>query len=248
MSIYFKECIRTGILSIGCLLKHTMASRVVYYHDIHVRKKYTAMSTDFEVFKRHINIMRKEGFSIVRDIDKEERQVQLAFDDGFRGIWDCAEQLVNDGLYPTIFIPISLIGKTGYLTELEIVTLHKFGFNIQSHGVRHSNMSAMSLKILLDDLVASKQYLETLLEKKVDSICFPQGYFSDTVISEALKAGYSNLYVSYPDKFYSDSPLKCRLFFQPLSSLQVRLALHGGMDILAAHYKKLHYNTIKSYQ
>lgn len=247
MFVDFKECIRTGILGVGCMLKYSMASRVVYYHDIHVCKKYTSMSTDFKIFKRHVDIIRKEGFSIVRDIDKGERQVQLAFDDGFRGIWDCAEHLMDDGLYPTIFIPISLIGKTGYLTEFEIITLHKAGFNIQSHGVRHSNMSAMSPNILLDDLVSSKQYLENLLGKNIDSVCFPQGYFSDRVISEALKAGYSNLYVSYPDKFYLDSPLKCRLLLQSLSFLQVRLALHGGMDMLAAHYKKLHFNTIKSY-
>lgn len=245
MTTYLKECIRTGFFCIGSLLKNSKASRVVYYHDIHLQNKYTTMSTNFELFKKHINVIRKEGFSIVRDIDCEEKQVQLAFDDGFRGIWECAELLINEHLYPTIFIPVSLIGKKEYLTENEIIALHKAGFNIQSHGVRHSNMSAMSPKILLDDLVTSKQYLEALLGKNIDSICFPQGYFSDAVVSEALKAGYSKLYASYPDIFDMYNPLKGRLLFQSLSPQQAGLALHGGMDVLAKHYKKLHYNTSK---
>lgn len=103
----------------------------------------------------------------------------------------------------------------------------------------------MSPKILLDDLVTSKQYLEALLGKNIDSVCFPQGYFSGTVVSEALKAGYSKLYASYPDIFDMCNPLKGRLLFQSLSPLQAGLALRGGMDVLAKHYKKLHYNTSK---
>lgn len=247
MSVCFKECIRSGIFCVGSLLKHTKSSRVVYYHDIHLQNIYTTMSTNFELFNKHINVIRKEGFSIVRDIDCEEQQVQLAFDDGFRGIWECAELLVKEELYPTIFIPVSLIGKKDYLTENEIIALHKAGFNIQSHGIRHSNMSVMSPEILLDDLINSKQYLETLLGKNIDSICFPQGYFSDNVVAEALKAGYSNLYASYPDKYNIRSSLKGRLLFQSISPLQARLALHGGMDILVSHYKKFHYNTTKQY-
>jgi len=50
---------------------------------------------------------------------------------------DCADWLVSQRVYPTVFIPTTLIGKEGYLSESEIVRLHEAGFNIQSHGVRH---------------------------------------------------------------------------------------------------------------
>lgn len=243
-----KEIIRTFIFGVGRLLNCTEASRVVYYHDIHIREKYTPMSTAFNLFKTQINVIRQEHFSIVRDINSVENQIQVAFDDGFRGIWECAEWLVAEKIYPTIFIPISLIGQKGYLSASEIVALHNVGFNIQSHGVRHSNMSIMPMDKLTNDLQSSKQYLEDLLGKEINGVCFPQGYFSDIVISKAQQLGYTELYASFPRRYLLDNPLKGRSLFQSLSPLQVRLAIHGGMDILMEHYRRLHYNTKRFYQ
>lgn len=125
--------------------------------------------------------------------------------------------------------------------------LHEMGFNIQSHGVRHKNMSALIDEELQDDLCTSKTYFERLLGKTVDSVCYPQGYYSDRVISESLKAGYQKLYISVPGEYDMDKMVKHRSFFQSLSPIQARLALHGGMDILASHYQKLHYNTLHRY-
>lgn len=131
------------MFSVGCLMCHTKKSRVVYYHDVHVGDSWTTMSTPFELFKLHISAIRKSGFEIVRDINNPKGEIQIAFDDGFRGLLDCVDWLVSQKIYPTIFIPISLIGKEGYLSESEILELHNAGFNIQSHGIRHKNMSAM---------------------------------------------------------------------------------------------------------
>lgn len=138
-----KELVRTGMFSVGYLMCHTKKSRVVYYHDVHVGDSWTKMSTPFELFKLHISAIRKSGFEIVRDINNPKGEIQIAFDDGFRGLLDCMDWLVSQRIYPTIFIPISLIGKEGYLSESEILELHNAGFNIQSHGIRHKNMSAM---------------------------------------------------------------------------------------------------------
>lgn len=242
-----KELVRTGMFSVGYLMCHTKKSRVVYYHDVHVGDSWTKMSTPFELFKLHISAIRKSGFEIVRDINNPKGEIQIAFDDGFRGLLDCMDWLVPQRIYPTIFIPISLIGKEGYLSESEILELHNAGFNIQSHGIRHKNMSAMPVDELLDDLYASKAYLENFLDKQIDSICYPQGYYSDRVISESQNAGYKKLYISVPGVYDMDVALKHRTLFQTMSPLQVRLTLYGGMDILSSHYKKMHYNTIRKY-
>lgn len=108
-------------------------------------------------------------------------------------------------------------------------------------------MSAMPVDELLDDLYASKAYLENFLDKQIDSICYPQGYYSDRVISESQNAGYKKLYISVPGVYDMDVALKHRALFQTMSPLQVRLTLYGGMDILSSHYKKMHYNTIRKY-
>lgn len=242
-----KELVRTGIFLVGSFLGQNRSSRVIYYHGIHGCVSYTDMSTSLDLFKRHVEVIRKAGFEIVRDIKRSKGEIQIAFDDGFRGLLDCADWLVSQRVYPTVFIPTTLIGKEGYLSESEIMRLHEMGFNIQSHGVRHKNMSALIDEELQDDLCTSKTYFERLLGKTVDSVCYPQGYYSDRVISESLKAGYQKLYISVPGEYDMDKMVKHRSFFQSLSPIQARLALHGGMDILASHYQKLHYNTLHRY-
>lgn len=89
-------------------------------------------------------------------------------------------------------------------------------------------MSAMPVDELLDDLYASKAYLENFLDKQIDSICYPQGYYSDRVISESQNAGYKKLYISVPGVYDMDVALKHRTLFQTMSPLQVRLTLYGG--------------------
>lgn len=242
-----KELVRTGIFSVGSFLGQNRSSRVIYYHDIHVSASYTDMSTSLDMFKRHVEVIRKAGFEIARDIKRPKGEIQIAFDDGFRGLLDCADWLLSLKIYPTIFIPTSLIGKEGYLSESEILELHNVGFNIQSHGVRHKNMSSLTDEELQDDLCISKAYFERLLGKPVDSVCYPLGYYSDLVVSESLKAGYQKLYISVPGIYDMDKAVKHRSFFQSLSPIQARLALHGGMDILSSHYQKLHYNTLHRY-
>lgn len=106
-----KELVRTGMFSVGCLMCHTKKSRVVYYHDVHVSDSWTTMSTPFELFKLHISAIRKSGFEIVRDINNPKGEIQIAFDDGFRGLLDCVDWLVSQKIYPTIFIPISLLSR-----------------------------------------------------------------------------------------------------------------------------------------
>ena len=242
-----KELVRTGLYRKPIYKGKKRSIRVIYYHDIHGCVSYTDMSTSLDLFKRHVEVIRKAGFEIVRDIKRSKGEIQIAFDDGFRGLLDCADWLVSQRVYPTVFIPTTLIGKEGYLSESEIMRLHEMGFNIQSHGVRHKNMSALIDEELQDDLCTSKTYFERLLGKTVDSVCYPQGYYSDRVISESLKAGYQKLYISVPGEYDMDKMVKHRSFFQSLSPIQARLALHGGMDILASHYQKLHYNTLHRY-
>lgn len=90
-----KELVRTGIFLVGSFLGQNRSSRVIYYHDIHGCVSYTDMSTSLDLFKRHVEVIRKAGFEIVRDIKRSKGEIQIAFDDGFRGLLDCADWLVS---------------------------------------------------------------------------------------------------------------------------------------------------------
>lgn len=243
-----RELFRTSVFCAGRIVcGDRKSSKVVYYHDVHEsgQKPYTGMSTRLELLRRHVGIVRAEGYAIVPEITESHGQVQFAFDDGFRGIWDHRNYFIEERICPTVFVAVSLIGRPGYLSENELRALYASGFNIQSHGVSHTDMTRLDGDALREELRQSKSYFEALLGKTVDGICFPCGYFSDAVCRESLSAGYTRLYSSIPcsraDRTGYCEQLYGRLFFQSLSPLQARLALGGGMKPLQAHYRKIHF-------
>ena len=239
-----KEFVKTIILILGRFICGNKRSKVIYYHDVHEDEKhqYTEMSTPLSLFIKHIRIIRSYNYDIVNQIIQPNRQIQIAFDDGFRGIYDNKDFFVKEHIYPTIFIATSLIGQPNYLNIEEIFELKRLGFNFQCHSKSHSNLSKFNVKELEDEIVNSKKELETILKSEIDSICFPQGYFSDLVLKVCESAGYKWFYSSIPGPFNKNCKLVYRNLCQFASPLQFKLILNGGMFILKNHYKSLHYS------
>ena len=238
-----KEIIRTIILLFGRLVYGNKFSKVIYYHDVHLNEhsKYTDMSTPLSLLKRHVDIIRSSNYKIVNHIDQTCCQISIAFDDGFKGIYDNKDFFVKEQIQPTIFIATTLIGQPNYLSIDEIMELKKLGFNFQCHSKSHCNLSIFSIKELEDEIINSKKELELLLNTEIDSICFPQGYFSDLVLKVCEIAGYKWFFSSIPGRFNKDCKLVYRNLCQFASPLQFRLILNGGLFILKKHYNSLHY-------
>lgn len=240
-----KELLRTLIMMIGTLFHYNNNSKVLYYHDVHDINRYSKMSTPMNVFKQHIEQINKSKFEIVKHINKKEKQVQIAFDDGFRGLWDNKEYFIEHKLFPTIFIAVSSIGKDGYLKKNEIITLFRLGFNIQSHSFSHVNLTICKNKELIHEILDSKLYLEDCLDSSIKEVCVPMGFISESVYRECLKFGYTKIYSSIPGDFYDrlkkyDS-LIYRNIIQSFTPFQIHLALKGGQRVFQSHYKKMHF-------
>ena len=237
-----KEFVRTMLFILGRLIFSNKKSKVLYYHDVAKKNGnvYTPMSTDMKDFARQVDILPRYG-EIVSRISKPERQFMIAFDDGFKGVYDNKEFFVSKGIYPTIFVAKNLIGKDGYMDEEQIKELDDLGFNFQSHTVSHVDMTSLSVDELRKELAVSKSYLSSMLNKNVDEICCPIGYYNEQVIEEAKKAGYKKIYLSFPSPYALNDIVTGRYFCQSLSLFQFKLLLSGGMDMLKNRYKKLHY-------
>lgn len=63
--------------------------------------------------------------------------------------------------------------------------------DIQSHGFYHNNLGTINLASALKEGVDSKNYLENLTQKKVDTIGFPDGSYSKDFLDEIEKFGIS---------------------------------------------------------
>lgn len=191
-----KNEIKSLILFAGYILHHNHNSKVIYYHDI--SKTYTSMGTPLELFKKHIDCVQGNGFKIIPTITENKGQIQICFDDGWKGIYEVRNFFIENNIRPTIFLAVNLVGADGHLTWNEILELQKQGFIFESHTMSHKELTLFDVKELKWELAESKKILEEKLQKTVTAICFPCGCFSNTIIEECEHAGYVTLYSSVP--------------------------------------------------
>ena len=237
-----KQLLKNVPIILNSIINPKRNSKVIYYHDIHDRIKYTQMSTSLTIFEKHIQVIKNIGYSIETNITSNENQLKLCFDDGFRGLWDCRAFFYEHNLRPTIFVSNSLIGKPNYLNLDEILELQKNGFIFEGHSWSHSNLTKYSTDELKHELYDSRIKLSDILGKEVTELCFPQGYYNDLVVTEALKGGYNTLYTSDPKPFNPrNNQLIGRYLLQFSKRNEVKGILLGGQDWMYNHYKNIHF-------
>lgn len=244
-----KEIIRTSLFALGRILYNCgNSSKIIYYHDFYNDVRYTDMGTSLDLFKSHLEILKKCGYTIVDKIANPKGEVSIMLDDGFRGIWDCRDFFYKENIHPTIFIAKCLVGQDGYLTEAEIKELDKHGWIFQSHTVSHTSLNDFTIEELDYQLKESKSYLEKLLGKEIKEICAPQGKYSNWVCEHAYRAGYDVFYSSTPGGYFERltdfSFVVTRNLCQSLTPYQFKLAINGGYKIFQRVYFKRRYKTL----
>ncbi|MDA8535689.1 hypothetical protein N9K38_00860, partial [Flavobacteriales bacterium] len=93
------------------------------------------------------------------------------------------------------------------------------------------------------ELAESKKVLENLLTKEVNSICYPEGKFNNSVIDKSTTIGYCKQYSSVPGFYYNEFFLnvKKRSLVQFAEEKEFKAILKGGDHILAFWYKLKHF-------
>lgn len=245
-----RKLIKLFLMRVSSILHYNKKSKIIFYHDVYGNKRYLDrdtkldMGTPLAMFKEHIKMVRENGFTITDRITNHEGEVMICFDDGFKGIYDTKDYFIKEGVRPTVFLAISLIGLPGYLDINEIRELQKAGFIFQCHAWDHKDLTSYSRDGLVRELCESKKMLEDILGKPVDEICFPIGYFSQLVLDECKRYGYKIMYSSIPgnysDKIYEDG-VKTRNLLQYASPAEVKYALLGGNEMIRPRYIKMHW-------
>ena len=194
-------------MSVSAILHRSHKSKILFYHDIYKTINYKAsdadvcMGTSLDLFKRHLEVIRKEGYTVVSQITEPKGQVCIMLDDGFRGIYECRQFFYDHGICPTIFLAVDLIGKEGFLTKEEILDLQEHGFIFECHSWSHKDLTIWNDEEQKRELGDSKKFLSELLGKKVTEICLPIGYFNDHLIEQLKAYGYKKVYSSIPGNY-----------------------------------------------
>ena len=138
-------------------------SKAIFYHDIHKKRKFTEMSTSIEQFKNHINLIRDLKFNLVPSIVNQYKEVEISFDDGFLGLYENINLLKELDLDLQIFITTSFLGKQNYIDKIKLEELSRLSFiKISSHTHTHRALNNLSEKDLREDLIKSKDILESI--------------------------------------------------------------------------------------
>lgn len=243
-----RNIIKQALLWTGSIFHRNHKSKILFYHDIYRTQNYKAldaqvyMGTSLDVFKQHVEVIRKEGFEIVPRITKSEGQVCIMLDDGFRGIYECRQWFYDNQIYPTIFLPVVYIGKEGILTREEILDLQHHGFNFECHSWSHGVLTQWNDQELVRELGNSRKFLSELLGKDVTEICLPVGYYCDHLLHEINKYGYQEVYSSIAGNFDETyDGMRRRNLCQFATSQEVKLILRGGNESIKHRYERMHH-------
>lgn len=244
-----REIIKLSLMELSSILYHNHKSKILFYHDIYTSVNCKAsdadvcMGTHLEMFKKHLEVAREEGYTIVPRITDSEGQVAIMLDDGFRGIYECRQFFYDNNIYPTIFLAVELIGKEGFLTKEEILDLQQHGFIFECHSWSHKDLTIWNDDDLKRELGESKKYLSEMLNKCVTEMCLPIGYFNDHLLEQLKAYGYEKVYSSIPGNYFEPTigGMTTRNLVQYASPLEVKLMLRGGNEMIKNRYQKLHY-------
>jgi peptidoglycan/xylan/chitin deacetylase (PgdA/CDA1 family) len=106
-------------------------------------------------------------------------------------------KLVAAGLTASFFIPSDRIGTPGYVTEHDILELHRAGMEIGSHGCAHLNWLKAGDAEIARDVMQSVERLAGLIHAPVRSVAIPYGYCDRRVLAVLRQLGIGRVYSSF---------------------------------------------------
>lgn len=169
----------------------------VMYHDIIINHDHHSGFSNPEAYKYKVNVDDfKSHLEIYR---KSTNEIILTFDDGGNSCFKISPLLERFDLKGHFFITTSCIGKPGFLTEFEIIDLHKRGHIIGTHSHTHPKlMKKLSLIELENEWKTSIEKLQNIINDKIEYASIPGGSFSSKMTSTFKKLGIKTVFTSVP--------------------------------------------------
>jgi len=132
------------------------------------------------------------------------RPVVITLDDGYQDLFSAALPILElYGFKAVAYIVSGFVGRPGYVTAAEVQDLDRSGIEIASHTVDHADLARASLPWVMYQLVASKAWLQHLVDHPVVDFAYPSGKFDAQVVSAVRFAGYDTAVTVIPGTSHS---------------------------------------------
>ena len=152
-------------------------------------------------FSNHVQALRRmseqeAGVKVVSVGDLVDRTVAITFDDGYAStLTIAASELTRHSMPFTVFVTPMLIDSSDrrYLSRKQLIELADLpGVAIGAHGYQHVPFSSLLPKDRSESLIASRRWLEDLLQREVTSMSYPFGDTPLGIADEARNAGFTS--------------------------------------------------------
>ncbi|MEY7999393.1 polysaccharide deacetylase family protein [Clostridium sp. Mt-5] len=175
---------------------------ILYYHSIDYEKG-NELRVPKEKFREEMQYLKKNGYTtltmnefydfLVYNKPVPNKSVVITFDDGYKDNYENAFPILKEyGFKATIFIITSTIdNEKGFLTSSQLKEMEDYGIDIESHTVNHDKLDRLTYDEQLKTLKNSKDFLEKLLDKKVNYIAYPYGEWNQDTVKATKAAGYN---------------------------------------------------------
>jgi len=173
---------------------------ILCYHAFLDKKDPYSFTND--QFKDQLERLKNNGFKfvtfedIIDDRISGNNNILISIDDGNRSVYQAYFAVMKPmGIKPLLGIYPAIINKKNYaMTWDQVKELSDDGCYIASHGYHHMFLSEKYYKTdpagFKKEIYISKKILEEKLNKKIETMVYPFGTFSDIAVSELKNAGY----------------------------------------------------------
>jgi len=127
-------------------------------------------------------------------LDEKKLNPLFTFDDNLACHIRTAKILARRNIQAIFFITTSDLNQKGTLSTSDVETISDLGHKIGSHSDEHIFLD--SCKDLKSALKSSRDKLQDVTKKDINTISFPGGRYNNQVIRECIEAGYSDAYTS----------------------------------------------------
>jgi peptidoglycan/xylan/chitin deacetylase (PgdA/CDA1 family) len=179
--------------------KPKLGHRVLIYHSIGSKvlgESSGINSLSKEKFVQHVKFLNnyKTVSSELFDSNYSDLEISITFDDGYLDNLTFAAPILIENKIPfTVFVSSDFINdlNNNCMNKSDLVELSLMeGVTIGSHGKSHCHLTKCKPKDLTNELEFSKNYIEDVISKKVDTISYPYGDVNLFVANSAEKVGY----------------------------------------------------------
>lgn len=151
--------------------------------------RYVVSASDFRTQMEALAQQGWRGANVTQATGSfDGKSVCVTFDDGCEtDLLSAAPILKEFGFDATFYITVGFLGKSGYLSEEQVRSLHTLGFEIGCHSLTHPYLPDMDDLRLQDETAGAKERLEQITGHSVEHFSCPGGRWDRRVV-EAVKS------------------------------------------------------------